>query len=163
MGATTAALCYKVIEGSSSWQKERGELPTREPARLVALAGFPKAIKADPDATRVVELPRISFSTTFYGHPDFSVRLLDAYQRLLSDGSIHPARYKLVAGGLSGVESGLAQLKAGKGIGGFKLIVSIEEGAAKTPTGPVVRELKKRKSAHVEVEELVVKRQRLTA
>jgi hypothetical protein len=69
----------------------------------------------------------------------------------------------VLPGGLTGIQAGLERLRAGKGIGGHKLILSIE--GLVTPVVaepvPVLRVLRKRKTAQVEAEEVVIKRQRV--
>lgn len=165
VGSETAILCHQVLEGSASWRKKHSIGASSKSARLVALAGFPKSTDSATDAVRQVEFPRISFSTTFYTHPDFSLPLLDTFHRLLLEGKIRPARYDVLPGGLTGIQAGLERLRAGKGIGGHKLILSIEGPATPTVAEPVpvLRVLRKRKTAQVEAEEVVVKRQRVVA
>jgi hypothetical protein len=71
----------------------------------------------------------------------------------------------VLPGGLTGIQAGLEQLRAGKGIGGHKLILSIEGSVTPVVTEPVpvLRVLRKRKTAQVEAEKVVVKRQRMVA
>lgn len=130
MGKETAAICQQVLAGSSVWRQAHGiaTSTTPETSRLVALAGFSGSPeKPSSDSVRTVNLPRISFSTTFYGHSDFSSRLLRYFERLLTSGKIKPARPKTVGGGLLGVESGLDRLRNGKGIGGYKLVICLDD------------------------------------
>jgi hypothetical protein len=95
------------------------------PGKLVAIAGSPKDLVPCSDAIRSVESLRISFSTTFYGQPQFSEVLLDLYAVLLQKNQIQPARVKMVDGGLDGIESYLEDMRHGRVQGGYKLVSSL--------------------------------------
>jgi hypothetical protein len=84
--------------------------PDLPQAQLVALAGSPK----EPQATerRISTLP-ISFSTTFFGHPKFSVPLLFAVRAMLETKSLRPSPYEIGPGGLSGIKDALLRLEMG--------------------------------------------------
>ncbi|WVQ99126.1 hypothetical protein IAU59_006258 [Kwoniella sp. CBS 9459] len=130
VGGTTAVLCHQVLQGSSSWRKEN-TLPLEDEnqvaAQLVPLAGSPKEAPDSSDSVRDVESLRISFSTTFYNHPEFSEALLDKFDRLLESKSLTPARLRLVPGGLSGIEKGLEDLRHGRVPGGYKLVARLSD------------------------------------
>ncbi|KAK8854968.1 hypothetical protein IAR55_003708 [Kwoniella newhampshirensis] len=153
VGGTTANLCHQVLQGSSSWRSEHN-LPSTEtdstPAKLVPIAGTPKASPDDSDAIRTVESLRISFSTTFYGHPEFSEALVDTYESLLNKKLLTPARIRLVQGGLTGIEKGLEDLRHGRVPGGYKLVARLSD------TPHLDEALSKQGQSH-EVEEAVVK------
>ena len=136
VGPKTAALCAQVVAGSASWREKNGVPPSSEPAppaRLLAIAGSPKAPAATgptdpgatPDAVRDVDQPRLSFSTTFYGHHNFSAPFLDAITAALAAGAIRPGRLRLIEGGLDGIEAGLGEMKRGAGVSGFKLVARL--------------------------------------
>ena len=136
VGPKTAALCAQVVAGSASWRKVNNTetLPnTSSTARLLAIAGLPKVPAADAadaaasDALRTVEQPRLSFSTTFYGHHTFSAPFLDAISAALARGHVKPGRSRVIGGGLWGIEAGLGELKRGSGQGGFKLVARLGE------------------------------------
>ncbi|WVR07314.1 hypothetical protein IAU60_004355 [Kwoniella sp. DSM 27419] len=140
VGGSTTALCREVLQGSSSWRKEHDIASTDDntPAKLVPLAGAPKIFEEQDDAIRTVDSLRISFSTTFYGHPEFSEALLDRYDELLQHELITPARVRVVSDGLSGIEKGLEDLRHGRVPGGYKLVARL----ADTPE-PAVSGLKR--------------------
>jgi hypothetical protein len=129
VGSATATTCKAVLQGSSLWRERhqfaRGDIHST-PGRLVALAGSPREVP-DADAVRQVESPRVSFSTTFYNHPQFSERLLDSLTRLLANGRLLPARVKAVTGGLKGIEPGLKELRNGLAPGGYKLVARLAD------------------------------------
>ncbi|WVF71762.1 hypothetical protein IAT40_006570 [Kwoniella sp. CBS 6097] len=130
VGGTTAALCQQVLQGSSSWRKENGLSAVDEDdtaGQLVPLAGSPKELPDSADSVRKVESLRISFSTTFYNHPEFSEALLDKFDKLLEAESLSPARIRLVPGGLSGIEKGLEDLRHGRVPGGYKLVARLSD------------------------------------
>ncbi|WWC60700.1 uncharacterized protein I303_103276 [Kwoniella dejecticola CBS 10117] len=133
VGSTTATLCQEVLRGSRTW-REQANFETHNddtaPGRLVPLAGSPKVAIDETDAVRKVDSLRISFSTTFYGHPDFSRALLERFDDLLKKKKLSPARSQLVPGGLYGIEKGLDDLRHGRVQGGFKLVARL----ADTPT-----------------------------
>ncbi|OCF31040.1 hypothetical protein I316_07311 [Kwoniella heveanensis BCC8398] len=137
VGGKTAALCHQVLRGSASWRKENDVSVDSDddttPGQLVPLAGSPKEITtsssdgSDSDAVRKVDSLRISFSTTFYNHPEFSEALLDKFDKLLESESLTPARIRLVPGGLSGIERGLEDLRHGRVPGGYKLVARLSD------------------------------------
>ncbi|KAL7423192.1 hypothetical protein Q5752_002492 [Cryptotrichosporon argae] len=145
VGPHTAALCHEVLAGSKAWRAAHGVEATSAPmerARLVPIAGAPKLpapVDADaageagaaarPDAVRPVDVLRISFSTTFYSHPEFSAPFLDICTDLLARGRLEPARVQRHPGGLDGIAAGLDDLRAGKVKGGYKLVVRLDESA----------------------------------
>ncbi|WWD18872.1 hypothetical protein CI109_103327 [Kwoniella shandongensis] len=129
VGGKTANLCHEVLQGSSSFRKENN-LPSKPEdtlAKLVPIAGTSKETVDDSDAVRKVDSLRISFSTTFYGHPDFSEALLDSYEALLEKNLLTPARIRLVQGGLTGIEKGLEDLRHGRVPGGYKLVSRLSD------------------------------------
>lgn len=140
VGPKTAALCAEVVAGSALWRKANNiETPSDAPttARLLAIAGSPKLAPPStsddpaptpPDALRSVAQPRLSFSTTFYGHPAFSAPFLDAVSAALAAGQVKPGRSRVIEGGLGGIEAGLGELKSGSGQGGFKLVARLGGG-----------------------------------
>lgn len=95
-------------------------------SRLVSIAGNPKSLSPNSDALRPVHSLRLSFSTTFFGHPDFSVPLLDCFTGLLRASRIQPARLTLCHGGLEGILGGLTVLK-NQGAAGYKMIYRLTE------------------------------------
>lgn len=136
VGKETATLCERVLAGSKSWREANGVAidsessgESSEAARLVAIAGSPapRTPALEADSLRAVSQPRISFSTTFYGHPDFSVPLLDAISSLLASGALKPARTHVLEGGLGRIVDGLQDLKKGRVPGGHKLVCQLGE------------------------------------
>ena len=129
VGGATAELCHQILQGSSNWRSAHGIPETVDNVRgkLVPLAGSPQDATATKDALRQVDLLKISFSTTFYGHSDFSVGLLDAYTDLLESGKIVPARVKYIDGGLCGIADGLDDLRKGRIPGGYKLVARLSD------------------------------------
>lgn len=139
VGSETASLCLQVLRGSTKWQTahsipSEGEEGNRDEdgtevlsAKLVPIAGYPKPLSdADSlDAVRPVETLRISFSTVFYGHPDFSHTLLDLFDSLLRKDLLKPARVRLLDGGYEGIVRGLVDLRDGLSPGGYKLVARI--------------------------------------
>lgn len=113
----------RVLQGSQTWRGRRDTDTVT--ARLVPIAGSPTPIDTD-DAVRQVETLRISFSTVFYGHPEFSNNLLDTFETLLGEKRMQPARVKLIDGGYEGIMDGLEELRSGLSIGGYKLVVRLE-------------------------------------
>lgn len=128
VGKSTAALCYEILQGSSTWRSSRklGETDDETISRLVPLAGFDEALISHDDAIRTVDRLRISFSTTFYAQAEFAQSLLACYSVLLANGSIVPARIKFVEGGLDGIETGLDDLRRGRVPGGYKLVARLD-------------------------------------
>ncbi|WVQ69670.1 uncharacterized protein L199_007890 [Kwoniella botswanensis] len=130
VGSATATLCYQVLQGSSTWRKIHDVSVTGEgqySSKLVPLAGSPKEPKNKSDGIREVESLRISFSTTFYGHPEFSEALLDRFDKLLQNKLLTPARIRLVEGGLHGIEKGLDDLRHSRVQGGYKLVARLAD------------------------------------
>jgi hypothetical protein len=97
---------------------------------LVPIAGNPppSAVNTKHGPNRV-DILRISFSTVFYDHPDFSISLMDMLDGLLRSRRLVPARVKEVSGGYEGILRGLEALKAGMLTGGYKLVARIERPA----------------------------------
>ncbi|WVW82662.1 hypothetical protein I302_104673 [Kwoniella bestiolae CBS 10118] len=159
VGSTTATLCHQVLQGSSAWRKKWGLTPVTDeeaPSRLVPLAGSPKEALDSTDSVRKVDTLRISFSTTFYGHPEYSEALLHRFDQLLQNKLLTPARIRLVEGGLYGIEKGLEDLRHGRVQGGYKLVARL----ADTPDQPVVG-VKRGREPEIEVkEEVSTKRSR---
>ncbi|WWC69068.1 uncharacterized protein I206_103004 [Kwoniella pini CBS 10737] len=160
VGSTTASLCQQVLRGSASWRKAAGieadSDDQEESAKLVPLAGSPKLSIDTEDMIRKVEPLRISFSTTFYGHPEFSRALLDRFDELLSNKLLSPARIRLVEGGLHGIEKGLEDLRHGRVQGGYKLVARLSD----TPAQTTVTLKRDRISAEAEVRTTSEKRTR---
>jgi hypothetical protein len=112
VGPFTVQLCRRILDSD----------PGLPEAQLVALAGSPK----EPQATerRISTIP-ISFSTTFFGHPEFSVPLLLAVRAKLETKSLRPSPYEIGPGGLSGIKDALLRLEMGQ-VGSLrKLIVDV--------------------------------------
>jgi hypothetical protein len=166
VGKETAAICQQVLAGSTKWRKTRGIAISTIPetSRLVALAGYSASqMEPSPDSIRQVQLPRISFSTTFYGHPDFSSRLLGYFEGLLTSGTILPARPNAIGGGLLGIESGLDRLRNGKGIGGYKLVIHLEDQPLPVSSLPTLSVgTRKRNAEIIEKPAISVKRQKVS-
>ncbi|WWD00982.1 hypothetical protein V866_007920 [Kwoniella sp. B9012] len=138
VGSATATLCHQVLQGSSTWRKAHDVSLTEEEqfsSKLVPLAGSPKEPENKPDGIREVESLRISFSTTFYGHPEFSEALLDRFDKLLQDKLLTPARIRLVEGGLYGIEKGLDDLRHGRVQGGYKLVARLADTPEEVSVG----------------------------
>ncbi|WRT67523.1 uncharacterized protein IL334_004495 [Kwoniella shivajii] len=130
VGGATAALCRQVLQGSLSWRSNNNVAMDEDdklPAELVPIAGSPKDTDDNGDSIREVTSLRISFSTTFYGHPEFSEALLDRYDKLLEARLLTPARIRLVDGGLYGIEKGLEDLRHGRVPGGYKLVARLAD------------------------------------
>ncbi|KAK6903343.1 hypothetical protein I203_108608 [Kwoniella mangroviensis CBS 8507] len=130
VGSVTATLCHQVLQGSTTWRKTHDVSvfeKEQNSSKLVPLAGSPKEPKNKPDRIREVESLRISFSTTFYGHPEFSEALLDRFDWLLLNKLLTPARIRLVEGGLHGIEKGLDDLQHGRVQGGYKLVARLAD------------------------------------
>lgn len=118
-------MCDKVLRGSAAWRKRHSITKPDgvQEARLVALAGSPKPdVTPTTDSIRSVAYPKISFSTTFYDHPEFSAALLDRFSDLVEARTLLPARIKFLPGGLEGIERGLEDLRHGRAAGGYKLV-----------------------------------------
>ena len=101
MGPATVQLCRRILDSD----------PDRPEAQLVALAGGPK--ERYDTARRISTIP-ISFSTTFFGHPEFSVPLLLAVRAMLEKRSLRPSPYEMSSGGLSGIKDALLRLELGQ-------------------------------------------------
>lgn len=122
VGKETAALCRRVVQGS----KRHCATTSEEAATLLAIAGLPEA-GDDDDAIRTVNTPRISFSTTFFGHPDFSRQLLDTLYELLDAKLVKPTRLTLLEGGLDEVQNGLDTLRKRGNVNGTRLVVPLDQ------------------------------------
>ncbi|ORY25469.1 hypothetical protein BCR39DRAFT_544241 [Naematelia encephala] len=157
VGGATAALCRQVVQGSSIWRSEN-DMSTDEinstPAKLVPIAGWPKEPPDSSDSLRKVDCLRISFSTTFYGHPTFSEALLDRFDTLLAEKMLAAARIRLVAGGLNGIEKGLEDMRHGRVPGGYKLVSRLADTSELEQVG------QKRKAAGFPEEKVGAKRAR---
>ena len=101
MGPSTVRLCRRILDSD----------PDLRQAHLVALAGSPK--EPDDTARGILTIP-ISFSTTFFGHPEFSVPLLSAVRAMLEKGALRPASHEIGSAGLSGIKDALLRLELGQ-------------------------------------------------
>lgn len=112
VGPSTVQLCRRILDSD----------PALLEAQLVALAGRPK----EPQATeRRISTILVSFSTTFFGHPEFSVPLLLAVRAKLETKSLRPSPYEIGPGGLSGIKDALLRLEMGQVGSMRKLIVDV--------------------------------------
>jgi hypothetical protein len=113
VGPCTVQLCRQILDSN----------PYLPEAQLVALAGSPK----EPLGTqrRVSTIP-ISFSTTFFAHPEFSVPLLLAVHAMLETESLRPSPYEIGSGGLPGIKDALLRLESGQVGSMRKLIVDVK-------------------------------------
>lgn len=126
IGPQHSAVAREILAGSTAWRAEHhiSTPPSDEvTGRLVSIAGSPKEVPAFPDAVRAVDEIRISFSTTFYGQPEFAREIVDFVYSQLERGLLVPQRVFLDKSGLSGVRSALDTLEAGKVPSGYKLVV----------------------------------------
>jgi len=112
VGPATVQLCRRILDSD----------PDLPEAQLVALAGGPK--EPYDTARRISTIP-ISFSTTFFGHPEFSVPLLLAVRAMLEKRSLRPSPYEMSSGGLSGIKDALLRLELGQVGSMRKLIVDV--------------------------------------
>lgn len=101
VGPSTVHLCHRILDAKHAVTD----------AHFVALAGTPKQPYC---GTRRISTVPISFSTTFFGCPEFSCSLLDAFHRFLTAQSLRPSLHDLAPGGLSGIESALLRLELGQ-------------------------------------------------
>jgi len=109
VGPSTVQVCRRILDGD----------PDLPEACLVALAGSPVELH---DTTRRISTIPISFSTTFFGHPEFSVPLLLAVRTMLEARSLRPSPYEISSGGLSGIKDALIRLELGQ-IGSLKKLI----------------------------------------
>lgn len=149
VGSRTAGLCAQVLSGSRAWRRDNGsrgslavstsstgspndDSPSpvdvrNDTATLVAIAGSAPAEALEPngDHARLVATPRVSFSTTYFGHPDFSRPLLRVLGQLLDEGVVEPTRLTVLEGGIYGIKEGLDLLRDRSGVGGHKLVLRL--------------------------------------
>lgn len=125
VGSATATLCHRALLQAAN-TSSASPTATRH---LIALAGNPKQQRGEDNdaASAAVTTHRISFSTTFYGHPPFTRSFLDAVYTLLSSGALKPARPTVVPHGLAGVRNGLEQLRDGTVPRARKLVVRVDD------------------------------------
>lgn len=112
VGPSTVQLCRRILNSD----------PALPEAQLVALAGSPNESQ---DTERRISIIPISFSTTFFGHPEFSIPLLLAVRAMLETKSLRPSPYETGPGGLSGIKDALLRLEMGKVGSMTKLIVDV--------------------------------------
>jgi hypothetical protein len=130
-------LCYQVLEGAKD----------ADHAQLVALAGLPKEIIL---GERSIIQQTISFSTTFFGHPDFSVPFLDTVYDLLETKRLKPSGHQFAGSGLSAVEVGLDMLEKGRVTSMKKLLVGLDSTSDLTPTAVITRPKRRREELEEE-------------
>ncbi|KAL1407873.1 hypothetical protein Q8F55_007309 [Vanrija albida] len=125
IGPKHSAVAREILAGSSAWRAEHHIMTSTDETvgRLVSIAGSPKDVPAFPDAVRTVDEIRISFSTTFYGQPEFAREVVNFVYQQLERGLLVPQRVYLDNSGLSGVRAALDTLEAGKVPSGYKLVV----------------------------------------
>jgi hypothetical protein len=136
-------LCYQVLEGAKD----------ADHAQLVALAGLPKEIIL---GERSIIQQTISFSTTFYGHTEFSVPLLDTVYDLLKTKKLKPSGYQFAGSGLGAVEVGLDMLEEGRFTSMKKLLVRLDSSSDLMTSAVIARPKRRRQ----EVEEESTKHRR---